>query len=147
MKNYTKVYIDLDGTLCGKIEWRGFWWNTVQLFKGLLYKPNGFSWTLLTSRPKIDYPIIKFVCRYYKIYPSKIITSPTLFYKFKDSIEVATWKSSVLVNSLSQDIFVDNVIYVDNDTEILSNIIPQKNLILCTTTTLSSVLEDAMEGS
>ena len=120
MSKHCKIFIDMDGTLCGRTRWDGFIKNTLDLFlSGLLFKPPNVRWTLLTSRPKIDYPIIKLVCYKYKLNPEEIITTPSIFYPYKNKEEVARWKRDILVLEYMKN---NSVIYVDDDPEILSMI-------------------------
>jgi len=140
VKKVIRVFLDLDGTIAGADDWKGYIWNTNQLFKtGLLMDMPNYSWSILTARPRIDYMFIKMVCRKYKLYPDEIITSPTWFYPFKNDEDVVNWKSSILSN-YSNSFFTDSVIYVDNNLMRLSHILPQKNVILCTPLALNDVL-------
>ncbi len=142
MMTKVRVYIDFDGTICGNSKWISFWNNTKQLFStGLLFHPpSSICWSILTARPKIDYGIIKFVCKHYKIYPERIITSPDWFYKFKCSEDAIDWKLSVITNELNSNIVMDNkAIYVDNDSIIRSNMIKFPKLTICSSSELERV--------
>lgn len=146
MRKIFKIFIDLDGTIAGKTEWYGFWYNTRQLFKtGLLIELPAYNWSVLTSRPRMDKLFIWRVCKKYKIYPDKIITANSWFYPFKDKEDVSNWKSSILSKCINDQIFIDKVIYVDTDSEITSKIFKQPNLIICHPDSLSKVLEDLEE--
>lgn len=116
MLQWCKLFIDVDGTLCGENEWKSFIYNTSRLFSsGLIFKPPVTNkWSVLTSRPMIDTIIVKLVCKKYNLYPEEIITSPTWFYSFKNKDHVVEWKSSV-ISSYLNNCFYDHVIYVDND--------------------------------
>ena len=113
-----KIFIDMDGTLCGHSKWDGFISNTISLFTTgiLLYPPENKEWSILTARPKIDFPIIKLVCKNYKFTPSHIITS-SLFYKFKTVEAAVVWKIKILRSYLNPR---TEVIYIDLDKKILS---------------------------
>lgn len=147
VRKIIRIFIDLDGTICGDNIWKGLYYNTRALFKtGLLspYIPPNHSWKILTSRPKLDKFIINRVLHKYRLFPEDVIVSPTWFYRFDDKESVANWKSSILSRE-ADSILVDKVIYVDNDSELLSKIIKHKNIILCKTDTLSKVLEELEE--
>ena len=142
MNRVVKIFIDLDGTICGISEWKSFIHNTMCLFNtGLLMDMPNHSWSILTARPRFDRWVIKRVCKKYKLYPDKIITSPTMFYKFEGKQDRADWKYSVLSKELD-DIFVTDVIYVDNDAEDLSRIKTQNGLVLCKPNMLNKILND-----
>ena len=142
MRNISRVFIDLDGTLAGYNEWRGFFWNTFQLFKtGLLMDIPQYSWNILTSRPRVDRIFINKLCKKHKIKPEKIITVDSWRYPFKNDEDVINWKSSILYKSLN-NFMVDCVVYVDNDLKLLSQILPHKNLILCSSASLKNVIEE-----
>ena len=144
MKKIIKLFIDLDGTICGRDGWISWGVNTRALFKtGILSPtiPPKHSWKILTARPRIDKFIINRAMRKYKLFPEEIIVSPTLFYRFKNSESVANWKSSIL-SMVADNIFVDKVVYTDSDSNILSKMIKHKNIILCRPDTLKKVLEE-----
>lgn len=144
MRKIIKIFIDLDGTICGEGKWKGIFHNTRALFKtGILNKsiPPNHSWKILTSRPRIDKFIINKALRKYELFPEDVIVSPTWFYSFKNIESVANWKSSVLSKE-ADNMFVDKVIYIDDDSNILSKIIKHKNIILCKPDTLNNVLEE-----
>lgn len=146
MRKIFKIFIDFDGTIAGESKWSGFWYNTSQLFKtGLLMELPSYNWSVLTSRPKMDKFFIWKACRKYKIYPDKIITTNTWFYPFKDKEDASNWKSSILSKCISDQIFIDKVIYVDSDSEITSKIFKQPNLIICHPNVLKNVL-NYLEG-
>lgn len=137
---WCQIYIDMDGTICGETEWKGFWWNTTQLFKNFRYTPpTNVDWTLLTSRPKIDIPFIKLVCHKYNLNPVEIITAPTWLYDFKDTKEVANWKYSILAKSLNQPL-VEKVVYIDDDHELLSYMPTQQGLQVCNSNAAKRIL-------
>lgn len=144
MRKVFKIFIDLDGTICGDNNWKGFISNTRALFKtGILSEniPPKHSWSILTSRPRIDKPIINRVLRKYELFPDSVIVSPTWFYRFKNIEAVANWKSSILTRE-ADSLFIDKVIYVDQDYEILSRIIRHKDIILCKPDVLNMVIEE-----
>jgi len=147
VKKIIKIFIDLDGTICGEKEWIGWYYNTKSLFKtGLLsqYIPPNHSWKILTARPRLDKFIINRVLRKYKLFPEDIIVSPTWLYRFENKESVANWKSSILSKEID-NIFIDKVIYVDNDSELLSKIIKHKDIILCKSNMLNNVLKELEE--
>ena len=146
MRKYFKIFIDLDGTICGETEWSGFWSNTLALVKTKVKMdiPKR-NWSILTSRPKIDRVFINWALTKHKLFPDEVITANTWFYKFKDKEDVANWKASYLSKLLLDDVFLDKVVYVDDDDDILSNIITTPNLILCSPTTLNAVIKDLEE--
>lgn len=137
-----KLFIDLDGTISGCNIWKGLFWNTRQLFKtGLLIDiPKKIKWSILTCRPRMDILFINMVCIKYNLNPEEIIQPSTWLYPFKKIEDSTNWKSSVLSDRLNY-IDIDKVIYVDNDLYILSKIMPQKNLILCTASSLQNILD------
>ena len=140
MKKIFKLFLDLDGTIAGSSTWKGFIWNTNNLFKtGLLMDVPNYSWSILTGRPKVDRIFIRMFCKKYELYPDEIITAPTWFYPFKNDSDVINWKSSVL-SKQANSFFVDYVVYVDSDLKTLASIIPQKDLVLCTPLALDNVL-------
>lgn len=142
VKKIIKIFIDLDGTICGSNNWSGLFINNRKLFgTGKLMDMPNHSWKLLTSRPKIDKFLIKRVLRKYKLFPDKIILGPTWFYKFKNIEDVANWKSSILSKEVD-NMFVDKVIYVDSDANILSKMINHKNITLCKPDILHNVIKD-----
>jgi len=142
MKNKTKIFIDLDGTISGCSIWKGVLWNTLQLFRTdlLINIPKAVRWSILTCRPRIDMLFIKRVCIKYKLNPDKIIQPSTWLYPFKTFEDSISWKSSILSDRLDY-INTNKVIYVDNDLYVLSKIMPQKNLILCTASSLQNILD------
>lgn len=147
MKKIVKLFIDLDGTICGSECWINWYINTRALFKtGILRLsiPPRHSWKILTARPRIDKFIINRAMRKYKLFPEEIIVGPALFYRFKNSESVANWKSSILSKE-ADNIFVDKVIYADSNSNMLSKMIKHKNIILCRPDTLNKVLEE-LEG-
>lgn len=147
MRKIIKIFIDLDGTICGYEGWISWFINTRALFKtGLLdgFVPPNHSWKILTARPIIDKFIINKALRKYKLFPEEVIVSPTWFYRFNNTESVANWKSSVLSRE-ADNIFVDKVIYVDNNSDMLSKIIKHKNIILCKQDILSKVLDELEE--
>lgn len=142
MKKVVKIFIDFDGTICGESSWKSFFHNTMRVFKtGLLMDIPNHSWSILTARPKFDKWIIQKACKKYSLYPDEIITSPTLFYKFKNEIDRANWKSSVLSKHLNS-MFVTDVVYVDDDPENLAHIMNQQGLTLCRPNMLGCVMKE-----
>ena len=143
---WCQVYIDMDGTICGKTEWKGLWWNTKQLFKGIKYTPpSNMSWTLLTSRPRIDAFIINLVCYRYSLQPINIITAPTWFYNFKDTKSVANWKYSILAKSLNHPL-VNKVVYIDDDHDLLSHMPVLKGLQVCNSQAAEKIINSLGEN-
>ena len=129
---YYQILLDVDGTLAGYNEWKGVFHNTIGLFKtGLLMDIPIGAWSILTSRPKMDYLFIKAMCSKYELKPKEIITSDTFFYEFNGTQDVATWKSSIIANELSQDRFIKTIIYVDADDDVRSKMLPVDGLIVC----------------
>ncbi len=129
--------------MCGHTEWSGFVYNTLSIFtnKVNIKIPPHISWTLLTSRPIIDKPIIKLALKFHKLYPANVITADTIFYQVKDKQDVANWKFSILNLHLINQ-FVDAVVYVDDDSE-LRNLIPvPPKLILCPGNSLADVIRE-----
>lgn len=138
---WTKVYVDLDGTIAGEYEWKGFFHNTSSLFTKLLWKPDPVTmYSILTSRPAVDLPIIKLVCLKWGLKPDDIITSPSILYKYKDKEEIAQWKFSVLLKAITQNPFIQRVIYLDNDTELLEIMPSHRGIIYSTAETWAEVL-------
>ena len=142
-----KTYVDLDGTICGETKWTSLWYNTRRLFTtGLLMELPKTNWNILTGRPKLDRMFIKWACSKYGLYPDDIITSPNWFYEFKNDLEVASWKSSVLSRVLcNESLFVAKVIYCDESSEILSNMTPHPDLVLCRPSTLIKTIRELEE--
>jgi len=147
VRKIVKIFIDLDGTICGDGEWHS-WIASYRLLlsTGILNKsiPPNHSWNILTARPKIDRFVINRALKKYKLFPEEVITSPTWFYHFDGKESEANWKFSVL-SMEADNMFVDKVVYVDDDPEILSNIMKHRNIILCRPETLNKVLEELEE--
>jgi hypothetical protein len=142
LKKIIRLFIDLDGTICGQTKWMGWYNSTKALFNsGLLMRIPNVCWSILTARPRIDKFIISRICKKYKIYPKKIIVSPTWFFSFKNNDEIADWKTSILSKSLDE-LFVDKVIYVDTSFDLLSRMIKQKDIILCHPDILENILKE-----
>jgi len=147
VRKIIKIFIDLDGTICGYNGCVSYLINTKGLFRtGLLseHLPPNRSWSILTARPKIDRFIINRALRKYLLFPEEVIVSPTWFYKFNNTESVANWKSSVL-SKVADSMFVDKVIYIDSDSDMLSRIINHNNIILCKPETINNVLEELEE--
>ncbi len=136
-----RIFIDLDGTLCGESEWRGFWSNTAKLFGELKFRPPSLPWTILTARPKIDLPVIKLVCVRHRLKPDNIISSPSWLYKFNNTGEVIQWKYRVLNEYLSNPL-ISSVIYIDNDVQILECLPPHRRLKLYNTKSANEFLQE-----
>jgi hypothetical protein len=120
--SFEHVYFDLDGTLAGDTNWKGFFRNTIGLFTNLLYRPDCSIWSIITGRPKIDYPIIKSFCIFHQLKPMEIITLDNLFYPFNDNHEhqVASWKKKILMKKMDNQPTI-KIIYVDNDHNVLQS--------------------------
>lgn len=102
-------------------------------------------WSILTDRPRKDKWIIEMACKKYKLNPDEIITQPTFLYRFNSREESANWKSSILMEALN-DLFIVDVIYVDDDPEVLASITKQPGLTLCNSKTLSFILKEINNG-
>lgn len=140
--DWTRIFIDLDGTICGETQWDGFVSNSLSLFKGLKWvPPKNIEWSILTSRPKIDRWLVNAVCWKYNLIPTEIILCDTWLYNFKSTREVALWKHQVIQNVLSRTM-TNNVIYVDSDPEILQNIPSLTGLQLCNTKAASNLFDN-----
>lgn len=125
-----QVFVDLDGTLCGKSEWRSFASNSCNLFRKLYFRPPSFiKWNILTARPRIDLPLIKLVCVRHRLNPDNIITSPLWRYSFKNKSEIVSWKYRVLTSYLRNNL-ITNVIYIDDDIDLLRLFPPHRKLEL-----------------
>ncbi len=125
--NYMYLF-DFDGTLVGSDDWVNYSKNAKLCFEKLHFSPTPYDirWSILTSRPKIDYPLIKLVCRYYKLYPDQIITSPTWLWKFKNIEQEIQYKEQVIKKILDNKFqvsytknSVDTVLYIDNNDKIV----------------------------
>lgn len=142
---WTRILIDMDGTLCGESEWRSFFWNTRRLFDKLIYTPpNNINWSILTSRPRIDRIWVWKVCKKYDLSPKKIITAPSWLYSFEDKKAVADWKWSVIDEALNSKL-IERVIYIDNDPEILQAMMPHNKLKLYDTKTVQEYFNKLKE--
>lgn len=53
-------------------------------------------WTILTSRPKIESPLIRLECMRHKLYPSQIITGPYFIKRFKKLDTIWQYKLSII---------------------------------------------------
>jgi len=141
-----KVFVDMDGTIAGESEWKGFWWNTRKLFSELKWKPPDYvQWSILTARPRIDRYFMNKVCKKYGLMPEEIITSPTWWYYFADSQEVSSWKASVLMKYLQQPL-VNKVIYIDDDPNILQHITITSGLYVCNTLAAGEYFKEIIKG-
>jgi hypothetical protein len=141
-----KIFFDLDGTICGQEKWENYIFNTFKLLYDFLYRPEPSNWSILTSRPIIDKPLIYLACKKYKLYPSEIITSDSIFYNFDNDYEIATWKSNVLFKKSMQYVFADRIIYVDDSIDVRSKIMTNSRIITCSTSTLEKVLLERKEN-
>lgn len=116
---------DLDGTLVGSDNWRGFFYNTALALKKPPYlNPDKFDirWFILTARPRIDYYTVKFICGWHHLHPIEIYTSNTLLYKFKNTEEEMVYKRDFIVNILNGKFKlpayshkIEKVFYIDNN--------------------------------
>ena len=120
---------DFDGTLCGDTMWYGFIKNTISVFKnGPYLNPHqkNIRWSILTARPRLDYLIVKMACNLKSLFPEKIITSPTIFYKFKNNEEVYNWKIKKMKELIWYDLNKNNIdlkiYYIDADLNCISYI-------------------------
>ena len=118
-----KVFVDLDGTIAGSSNWEGFLANTFSIFKpGLLFNPDDYfsEWYLLTSRPKIDFPLVAAFCFIKRLNPKSIITCDQWF-----------WNQTCIIRKVD---FLRNqsikykVLYLDSDQFMLSMIRSTGNL-------------------
>ena len=140
-----KIFIDLDGTLCGETKWSGFLNNTLSLFdEKLLYiPPNHIHWSILTARPKLDKLLIYLVCKWHSLKPDRIITTSTWQHHFENIVQRSVFKLEVLTFYIDH-LDYDKVIYVDNDI-ILSNTMRElyhnDKLVICDTKSLKPLLE------
>ena len=130
IKSSNFLYLfDFDGTIVGSDGWIGFFKNIKLSFQKLYINPAQLDirWCLLTSRPKIDYSIIKLICWYHKLKPRQIFTGPTWTYKFKNKTEEVNYKVSFIKNILNgkvklnyTDSIIDKICYVDNNLEVVT---------------------------
>lgn len=128
IKSSNFLYLfDFDGTVVGSDSWLGFIENTKMIFRQQHLNPSDYDirWCLLTSRPRIDYLLIKSVCLYHGMSPKQIFTSPTWTYNFKSKIEEADCKSQFIKDILDEkikinytDSKIDKICYIDNNSEI-----------------------------
>ena len=128
IKSSSLLYLfDFDGTLAGTDLWKGYYSNAKAAFQQLHFNPNQLDirWCILTSRPEIDRPLIKLLCRYHNLNPQQIIMGPTFTWKFKHTDEIAKYKSNVIKSILTDNYDIgytyhkiEKVIYIDNDSEI-----------------------------
>jgi hypothetical protein len=141
-----RVFFDLDGTLAGESEWRSVYWNTWRLFQtGLKFQiPEGMNWTLLCGRPRIDKPIIYWICKRYRLKPERIITlNKFKYHRYVTFSYVLDWKRQTMLKYLSD---ADKLlVYVDDDPKVRQLMDPHPKLFLCTTTSLESVLKRIQE--
>ena len=141
MTKQVEFFIDLDGTLAGSSEWKGFFRNTIELFKGPRFEIPIINWSILTARPKVDRIIIKGFCKKFKLYPKEIITTDTYFYHFMSETEITIWKSNILMQRANENLFNDKVVYVDDNVEIRSKIIKHPKLITCSSKNIKNILK------
>lgn len=123
---------DFDGTLVGDDNWAGWFESVKKILKSRLYfnpDKNGIRWVIFTSRPKIDIPLIRFVCAKHNIKPQQIITQPTIFWSFKNKEEEYQFKINTLIDIIEKKKKITyttqpirKVIYIDNNTDLLRHI-------------------------
>lgn len=89
----------------------------------ILFSPDEFDirWTILTSRPKIELPLISLQCKRHKLYPSQIITGPFLFKRFKCLETIWNYKLDIIKKILEKKykVYYTNdqvtkIIYISN---------------------------------
>lgn len=116
---------DFDGTLFGDNKWTNFYKTTKSAFKnGPYINPNSYDirWAIVTGRPKIDKPIVWFICSMNGLYPSKIYTYPAWYHCYT-TLDVHQYKENFIKDVLDkkQDIpfqnidDIERVFYIDND--------------------------------
>lgn len=122
IKSSNLLYLfDFDGTLTGTDVWGGYLSNAKKCFQTLHFNPAKLDirWSILTSRPKIDRPLVGAVCTYHNLTPQVIMMGPTFTWKFKNETEIATYKSNVVKSILDDKsphfTKIEKVIYIDND--------------------------------
>lgn len=117
---------DLDGTVLNTSKFKNIIQYQLELFKSdVLIQPFRYDipWSILTSRPLMDYPFIKLACFLKDLYPQKIITSPTLKWKFNNVDEICEFKRKKIIEFSEGKIdgFEKNkIFYIDNDIDIIS---------------------------
>lgn len=136
LKSSNFLYLfDLDGTISGSDNWQSFFKNCQLSFRKLHLNPDSYDirWCLLTSRPRIDYLLIKLICKYHKLHPKKIFTSPTWTYKFKNKDQEADYKVSIIKNILDEKIKlnytnskIDKICYIDNNLDLVTRMNNQR---------------------
>jgi len=139
IKSKSCTYLfDFDGTLAGMNEWRSVWKNNVSVFTtGIYINPHKYDirWSILTGRPRIDFPMIKLACMIYGLYPTNILCSPDLFFdNSKTSHQQLDMKVDTIVSILMgrDDRFdgVQKVFYIDNDLEVVKYINSRRRLYI-----------------
>lgn len=143
-----KIFIDLDGTIAGSSERKSVWWSTYQLFKtGLKFDLPNKIWSILAARPKIEKSIINMACIRYGLKPESIITSQSWFYEFKNIEEICNWKNSILSNALDESKLLEKyILYIDNNPDVRSRIITQKNMFVCSPEIAVETINDISSG-
>lgn len=121
---------DFDGTLVGDDNWCGWISGLKKLLQSRLYvnpDSKGIRWVILTARPKVDIPLIRFICMKHNLHPQQIITQPTMFWSFKNKEEEYQFKVDTLIDILERrfkitytDMAIRKVMYIDNNTDILT---------------------------
>lgn len=132
IKSGSSLYLfDIDFTLFGNMpEWKSFFKNTINIFRhGPYINPGDFDirWAVLTGRPKMDKPIIWYLCHSRGLHPQKIITLDTMFYNMKSSNDVFKYKERVIKEILDRkrklkftSFQTSKIFYIDNDIKCLS---------------------------
>jgi|TARA_Y100000310_G_C20665877_1_gene807452 hypothetical protein len=132
VKSGATLYLfDIDYTLFGNMpEWKNFWKNTRNIFKyGPHINPGDFDirWAVLTGRPKIDKPIIWYLCHSRGLHPQKIFTTDTMFYNAKCDTDIFKYKERIIKEILDEkrllkfsNFLTSRIFYIDNDVKCLS---------------------------
>lgn len=124
MKGSNILYLfNFDGTLCGRGINHSFLNGVKNCLKYPPYlNPTTYDirWSILTERPKIEFPVIKTWCSIFGLSPEKIFCQPNIFNKFACDEEMFDWKYNMLVNFITQKDLqfsreITKVFYIDND--------------------------------
>ena len=127
IKSSNLLYLfDFDGTLAGIDGWVGWISGVKSVLKKCHFNPGimDVRWSILTARPRIDYPLVKYACFKHKLKPQEIFMSDTYLYHFKNLEDEMKYKYSFMKSILDKKLKLDfairpinKIFYVDNNKE------------------------------
>ena len=132
---------DFDGTLAGQESFHGYIDCWKEAYKsGVYINPGEYDirWSILTGRPKIDWPVLKFFCIFQGLFPETILMIDSWRYPYEGNREGKfQWKLETLRKVVSnrvpqlckiRPIMISKVIYIDNDLDTVSYINSNKKI-------------------